>query len=172
VDRQIKNSASFAGEKRLIENGLMENEVTCSTLTREILQEHLQACIELLAEFPKEYWQEEHFLKELPGKWELSVFASQGQRPCGYIIASRKNRNAHIHKFIVAPAFRAQGVGSAMLDLCLSKARSLDLIAITLWVYADNTNAIRFYQRQGFGMAAERILDKDRLYLMIRELVH
>jgi ribosomal-protein-alanine N-acetyltransferase len=150
----------------------MDNEITYSTLTREALQAHLPACIELLAEFPKEYWQEEHFLKELPGKWELSVFASLPQRPCGYIIASRKDQHAHIHKFIVAPAFRSQGVGSAMLDLCLSKASSLDLNAITLWVYAENKHAIRFYHRQGFGMVAERILDNDRLYLMIRELMH
>lgn len=147
----------------------MDLSINCSVLTREKLQQNLSACVEALREFPREYWQAEHFLHELPDKWQLSVMAQQNAALAGFIIASRKSRAAHIHKFIVLP--RARGLGSALLNYFIERCQHLNLPEATLWVYADNPGAIRFYQRHGFTMISQRRDGDDELYFMAKNLL-
>jgi RimJ/RimL family protein N-acetyltransferase len=48
------------------------------------------------------------------------------------------------------PAWRGQRVGERLLQACLAKARTQGLTRIHLHVRADNTRAIRLYERLGF----------------------
>lgn len=148
----------------------MDLSITCSVLTREKLLRDLPVCLEALQEFPREYWQQEHFLRELPDKWELSVVAQQSGRWCGFIIASRKDCAAHIHKFIVLQEARASGIGGALQRYFVERCRRLGLSEVTLWVYADNAGAIRFYERHGFAVTSKRREAGEELYLMTKRV--
>jgi RimJ/RimL family protein N-acetyltransferase len=48
------------------------------------------------------------------------------------------------------PAWRGQRIGERLLQACLDKARAKGLTRVQLHVRADNTRAIRLYERLGF----------------------
>ena len=45
-----------------------------------------------------------------------------------------------------------QGIGTALLNMVIQKAKEKDIQKIILITTNDNINAIRFYQRRGFDM--------------------
>ncbi|MBN2009909.1 GNAT family N-acetyltransferase [candidate division KSB1 bacterium] len=148
----------------------MDHLVEIQILTSEKLESSLPAFIKVLEEFPNEYWQSEHFLTDLPGKWQLSIFAEQHNQLLGYIIASQKGDTAHIHKFMVTSQFRAAGVGSSLMDYFIQNCERLGLFKFSLWVYANNVGAIKFYERHGFAKTTERFHQGDQLFFMYRNM--
>lgn len=50
----------------------------------------------------------------------------------------------------VAPDFQRYGIGSRLIDLTMDKARSEGYPALSLISFADNTQAIKLYERCGF----------------------
>ena len=64
----------------------------------------------------------------------------------------------HLH---VAPEFRSRGVGAALTRVALDALASEGFEDAVLWVYADNTEARRFYEREGWapdGVSADKAL--------------
>ena len=57
---------------------------------------------------------------------------------------------AYVEDFYLAPAARARGVGTKMLDYALQRAEGQRAGQIALDVRADNRSAQRLYQRFGF----------------------
>jgi [ribosomal protein S18]-alanine N-acetyltransferase len=62
----------------------------------------------------------------------------------------------HINNFALRPAFRAQGIGSALLRRVLAEGRHLGARRATLEVRASNDGARRLYERMGFYVAGIR----------------
>lgn len=62
----------------------------------------------------------------------------------------------HINNVAVLPQFRAQGIGTALLQHVLIEARRLGATRATLEVRASNAAALRLYERLGFYVAATR----------------
>jgi ribosomal protein S18 acetylase RimI-like enzyme len=50
------------------------------------------------------------------------------------------------------PDYYRQGIGTQVMEFVYSNARTLDKRYITLWVFAENTSSIRFYEKCGFAM--------------------
>ena len=50
----------------------------------------------------------------------------------------------------VLPEYRGRGVGSSLLEACIAKAWSQGLTRVELEVRADNTAAIKLYEKFGF----------------------
>lgn len=74
----------------------------------------------------------------------------------GYVITN----DSTIELLVVAPEFQGHGLGSKLLDRCLSEIPSKK---IRLEVHVLNTGAIRLYRRHGF-----RFVDSHGQYLVMR----
>jgi ribosomal-protein-alanine N-acetyltransferase len=62
----------------------------------------------------------------------------------------------HINNVAVRPAFRGQGIGTALLHQALAEGRRLGARRATLEVRASNLGARRLYERLGFYVAGTR----------------
>jgi ribosomal-protein-alanine N-acetyltransferase len=62
----------------------------------------------------------------------------------------------HINNLAMRPRFRAQGIGTALLQQVLSEARALGARRAPLEVRASNVPARRLYERLGFYVAGIR----------------
>jgi len=106
---------------------------------------------ELGAAYSHLRWREENFLKDVPGKWELSRLAlCPDGSVAGFWIASGAGADAHTHRVAVAPAHRKAGVGLAMFEALRAAARRRRHRRMVLTVSARNPGANRFYERLGF----------------------
>jgi ribosomal protein S18 acetylase RimI-like enzyme len=59
-------------------------------------------------------------------------------------------QGAEIADLIVIPSHRGQGIGQALIEALLEKARALGLPAVEIGVQAGNQRALALYQRLGF----------------------
>jgi len=66
----------------------------------------------------------------------------------------------YMEDFFVEEEYRAQGIGSAMLDLAVQVARERGCVRMDLDVLQASEEARRFYARHGF-------VDQQRLYLRL-----
>ncbi|MCX7745009.1 MAG: GNAT family N-acetyltransferase [Flavobacteriales bacterium] len=123
-------------------------------LTKFTCSELLQKLILADKETPGESWNEVHFLTDLPGKWDFSVYSLNDQSELvAFLICSLKKRNyLHIHRFVVIQKFRRKGIGSCMLNYIKDVSRKNGVSTIGLKVYKHNQTAITFYIRNGFRM--------------------
>lgn len=63
----------------------------------------------------------------------------------------------------VDPFFRGRGIGGALLEHAV-KARG----ASWLWVLEKNPEARRFYERHGFALSGEKVLEEDTEEYLLR----
>lgn len=132
------------------------------TLDREFLRGRVQEFIDMIQRNMKdEYWSENNFLTDLPGKWNYSlVVTDENDIIQGFAIASEKTQSIHIHKFVVDAPFQQAGLGQSMLNRILEQAAK----PITLKVRTDNSQAISFYKKNGFVIDGT----EGNLHTMIR----
>lgn len=71
---------------------------------------------------------------------------------------------AEIEKLFVEPQFQSQGIGAALLRLAVQEKH-----AASLWVLEYNARGIAFYERNGFRLTGERILEDDWVPLLKME---
>ena len=122
------------------------------TLSADDVRAHLDAILAVAADVEGEQWSCENFLRELPGKWDLSfaLWSAEGL-PVAYAVLSRKERDAHIHHFMVAAGLRGEGLGAGMLCEAECRAALMKCRRLTLKVAKANIGAQRFYTGHGFG---------------------
>lgn len=73
-----------------------------------------------------------------------------------------------LHHLYIDPEYQNKGFGTRMLGY----AKDVSPTGIKLWVFENNKNAIRFYEREGFILVKKRNIDEttneenlpDRLY--------
>ena len=61
-----------------------------------------------------------------------------------------------LYAIYLHPDYYRQGIGTQAVDYAVDTARKLGKLSMTLWVFAENANAIAFYSAVGFapdGMA-------------------
>lgn len=68
-----------------------------------------------------------------------------------------------IKHLYVESFFRGQGIGGALLEQAV-QARG----ASWLWALEKNPDAIRFYERHGFALTRERVLEEDTEEYLLR----
>lgn len=95
----------------------------------------------------EEPWTKEHFVKELPGKWELSIKAAYDKKIVGYIIGSIEGKNAKLNKILVDRSYRGHGIGKKLWDEFLSRAIEKNLNVIEFKALIENESAINFYKK-------------------------
>lgn len=139
-----------------------------SVLGRKDLERHIDEFRSVLAHEPHEYWTGEHFLADLPMKFELSVAAFKKGKLAGYIIASMKQDGPYIHKFMVHPEMRGLSLGARLLDFFEKNIHEKGFSSVDLAVREENLQGIAFYERHGFfakGRRKDKVDDSDLLLL-------
>jgi ribosomal protein S18 acetylase RimI-like enzyme len=111
----------------------------------------------------------------------FTLGALRGERLVGAITCEQDGRSkvrhlGHIVGMMVHTDVQAQGVGSALLEAALARARSDGLEQITLSVTSSNEAALRLYRRFGFApygrlpralKLGNQYFDKDLLLLAL-----
>jgi ribosomal-protein-alanine N-acetyltransferase len=105
-------------------------------------------------------WKREFFEAELPEPYRYSrvLVSRDGSTPlvAGYLFAVSLYEEFHINKIATDPRVRNRGLGRALLEDALARARSLGATAVTLEVRISNTPAREFYASYGFREAYRR----------------
>lgn len=111
----------------------------------------LPAILHLEAEgfAPDERWSERSWSGELLGQGR-TVLVARGAQPAGVVALSTVGELADLHRVVVAPAYRRQGVALRMVRAGLLAVRHLGARAVLLEVDWTNDAAVELYQRLGF----------------------
>lgn len=83
----------------------------------------------------------------------------------GYTLHYNGSRVTHLNKLYVLPDEQGTGAGKELVELVLDKARSAGDEAVELNVNKRNV-AIKFYQRMGFRIDREEVIDIGQGYVM------
>lgn len=133
------------------------------TLTLDLATQLAPELVAMGADTEWDNWTPDNLLRALPGKFELSQAAFDGQAPAGYLVASRRDGLLHVHHVIVSPSHRSRGIGRKLLQQAARQARIGGLETIRLKVHRSNAGAIRLYEQLQF-----RISDaSEELYTML-----
>jgi ribosomal protein S18 acetylase RimI-like enzyme len=141
-------------------------DIIIKSLSKDYLERNIDEFINILKEFPYEYWNKKHFLLDLPRKFDLSLYALKDNMLVGYIIASQKEDYAYIHKFMVRNEFRSFGIGGKLQQGLEHNSLSLMLYQIRLAVYDFNKKAISFYLKHNYKVIGKRF-DRDLRKLLV-----
>lgn len=98
-------------------------------------------------EFP---WLEEDFIQCLRQRNCIAMVYEQGEKILGFMIYELHKTRLHIPNFAVAPEFRHQGVGRAMVDKLVSKLSEQRRVAIVCEIRERNLAAQHFFAACGF----------------------
>lgn len=82
--------------------------------------------------------------------------ALMGDERAGYADMRIIKGESQIYNIAVAPEFRKQGIGEALLDHMVRKSEELGLSIITLEVRAGNEAAMALYEKMGFRKVGTR----------------
>jgi ribosomal protein S18 acetylase RimI-like enzyme len=124
-------------------------------LTRAIVEQHVDRLIELDTELIGERWTADHWMRDLPGKWELSRIALADETIVAYLVASRKNEAVHYHRLAVAPEMHRMGLGSALMREIAGAAARAGIPELSTKVHKTNARAEQFVRSLGFRVAAD-----------------
>ena len=98
---------------------------------------------------PDERWSERSWSGELLGQGR-TVLLARGAQPAGMVDLSTVGELADLHRVVVAPTYRRQGVGLRLVRAGLLAVRDLGARAVMLEVEWTNEAALGLYQRLGF----------------------
>lgn len=68
-----------------------------------------------------------------------------------------------VAKLFVEPVLQGQGIGAKLLNFAVTEKQ-----ADHLWALEKNEKAIRFYERQGFLMTGEKMLEKGTTEYLVK----
>lgn len=106
--------------------------------------------------FPEsERWSERSWLGELLGE-RRTVLLARAHHPVGVITLQTVDRTADLHRLVVAPTHRRQGVATGLMAAGVAAVRHLGARSVILEVGYRNEPAIALYQRLGFEQLAAR----------------
>ncbi len=87
------------------------------------------------------------FLSRNPG---LSLVALDDGQVVGTILAGNDGRRGYLYHMAVAPAYRRRGVGKTLLQRCLAALEAEGIEKSHLFVYQENEEAKRFWEKCGW----------------------
>ena len=89
----------------------------------------------------------EKFLRRNP---ETCFVAEENGRVIGVILAGNDGRRGYIYHTAVRPAFRNQGIGTALADSVMKALKALGINKAALVVFSRNRDGNIFWEKQGF----------------------
>lgn len=83
---------------------------------------------------------------------DLSFVAVSAGTPVGTILGGHDGRRGYIHHLAVAPAFRRQGIGRALVTRCLAGLTIEGIQKCHLFIYGENETGRAFWQALGWQL--------------------
>jgi len=108
---------------------------------------------------PAEQWSERSWLGEVLGDGRTTLLARM-HVPVGVIALQTVGDVADLHRLVVSPRHRRQGIGAALVAAGLEAVRYAGARTVMLEVAYDNDPAIALYQGLGF----EQLTARDDYY--------
>lgn len=125
-------------------------QVTLQTDEGERIARFRTATLPRTVRVPYPSWGEALLVHQERG--DLILVATEASEVRGYIDQEPQPDQslAWIHHLVVAPAYRRQGIGTALLMRALQHARQTGLSQVMTIVQSKNVPAMRFLERNGF----------------------
>lgn len=74
-----------------------------------------------------------------------------------------------LHNIYLHPDYYHRGIGTTALDFAMNKAREAGKTNMLLWVFEENKNAVKFYEKCGFAAdGASKVCNCDKEMNCIR----
>ncbi len=86
----------------------------------------------------------------------LSLLASEGDVPCGFLLCQAAAGEGEILTLAVSPAFRRRRIALSLIEALKARARIWPAERLLLEVAEDNAAALSLYNRCGFSILARR----------------
>ena len=137
-------------------------------LTQELIADLLPQLKEIDKNTIGEHWGEKNFYFQADLKWQLSSVVIENNLVHGFLIASKKEHWAHIHRMAVHKDLRGKGYGRILIEALVQKVIRSNLQGISLKVDPSNEAAIFFYKKNGFFVAG----NEKKNILMQKETSH
>ena len=95
------------------------------------------------------------FLDRNPG---TSFVAFDGDSLVGAVLCGNDGRRGYIHHLAVADTHRGEGIGRKLVGECLKELAAINIHKCHLFVFADNHEAIEFWEKIGWEQRGELLL--------------
>lgn len=116
-------------------------------------------------------WKREYFEVEIGAPWRFNLVALASGTLAGYVFCAFAGGEVHVNKIAVAPPFRRQGVGAALMDEVFRFANRVNAVEMYLEVRVSNHAARAFYREFGFSEAGRRgryYMDGEDALVLVR----
>lgn len=95
------------------------------------------------------------FLRQNPG---LSFIAEDGETLVGTCLCGTDGRRGYLYHLAVAPQYRRQKIGSALVDKVFAALRQMDIHKCHIMVYSTNKTGLKFWTQEGWVRRPEIVL--------------
>jgi diamine N-acetyltransferase len=118
--------------------------------------------------FLSKQFTKEALMSELTAPGNIFFIAWLDKEPAGYARMYKEgemgNESVDLKRIYALQKFIGKGIGAALMQKCLDKARQLGKKQVVLGVWENNTRAIDFYFKWGFEKCGDQvfILGNDR----------
>lgn len=89
----------------------------------------------------------QYYLEINPG---MSFIARENNAIVGAILSGHDGRRGYIHHLAVHPDYRNKGIDKALVEKCLVALQSIGIQKCHLFIFNNNTEGIRFWNKIGW----------------------
>ena len=100
------------------------------------------------------------YFKRNPG---LSFVAVSDKRIIGAVLCGHDGRRGYLHHLAVAPEFRSKGIGTSLVNACLSGLKALGITKCNIFVYKNNISGRKFWKKSGWDTRTDLLVLQKKL---------
>ena len=94
---------------------------------------------------------------------KLSLIAVKNGRIIGAVLCGHDGRRGYLHHLAVSKRHRYRGLGRRLVNACLTKLRKAGIQKCNIYIFASNTEGMKFWTHTGWRLRTELRLMQIRL---------